>query len=380
MKTSYSSLPISQMKDQIYHRGSSDSGSVANGSNDGNSDGRVVRDTHTRIKNSSSSSSRSNNSISSNIGDGTDGKEYFVDEELGGESSAAVLAVAAATAAPGKKKSKKKKKKKKNVPSNTAINHVDTDSNTNNRMGGNQTSNFIIGSVIESTTNNDNIVVATTNNNIANNNESIHLVTHDENNNNNDDDDDIIDSTNNSNDDDSSNASSSSSTSSDNDVLCFSADSYTLLAIFSPFNKPLLFGFGCLVLVIQSILLVLMVLNVVDKQWSTNESGNPDANSDGTFLEIVADFVPPNVSPVVRATQFVSFICYLLFTDSTIGDWVKSIELWPDATLATNNDQLWYMRVSSFCRFCQATTAITVTFFLVVTSPTAVDIILNFTA
>ena len=160
------------------------------------------------------------------------------------------------------------------------------------------------------------------------------------NNNNINNDADIIDSSNNINDDDSSNASSSSSTSSNNDVQCFSADSYSLLAIFSPFNKPHLFGFGCLVVVIQLILLVLMVLNVVDKQWSTNEADHPDADSGGTFLERVADFVPPNVSPVVRATQFVAFICYFLSTDSTIDDWVKSIELWPDATLATNNDQL----------------------------------------
>ena len=313
------------MKDGIYHRGSSDS------SNDTNYN-QVVGDTHTRIKNSNSSSSSnsSNNIVSSHLGDRADGKEYFVDEELGGESSTA--AAAAPAAAPGNKKSKKKKKKKKKVPSNTAVNSIDTDNNTNNGMGGNQTSNVIIGSVVvESTTNNVNL-------------------------------------------------SSSSSTSSNDAVQCFSADSYSLLAYFSPFNNPLLFGFGCLVVVIQLTLLVLMVLNVVDKRWSTNESGNPDANSGGTFLERVAEIVPPNVSPIVRATQIVAFICYFMFTDSTINDWVKSIELWPNAALSTSNDQLWCMRVASFCRFCQATAAIIVTIFLVVTSPTTIDIILNFTA
>ena len=87
-------------------------------------------------------------------------------------------------------------------------------------------------------------------------------------------------------------------------VKCYLPDSYSLLAISSPLDHPLLFGFGCLVFVLQVILLLLMVLSVVDKKWSLNDdTDNPDADINGTLAERVASFVPPNVSPLVRATQ-----------------------------------------------------------------------------
>jgi hypothetical protein len=126
--------------------------------------------------------------------------------------------------------------------------------------------------------------------------------------------------------------------------------------------------------------LVLMVLSVTHPNWSSNGDGdNPDGGK-GSIVKRLAEFIPANVSPLVRATQVTAILSYFVFADSTVLDIVTAVELFPRFEQATNEDKVGCMVFASILRLSQGIFAITVTLLLIVTTSTTIDIILNFTA
>ena len=127
-------------------------------------------------------------------------------------------------------------------------------------------------------------------------------------------------------------------------VKCYLPDSYSLLAVSSPLDHPLLFAFGCLVCALQVILLLLMVLSVVDKKWSINDdTDNPDADINGTLVERVASFVPPNVSPLVRATQVrLSIVIVFVFVLFGIALFGIDFIIWCVTVMLIRTHQIFY--------------------------------------
>jgi hypothetical protein len=160
----------------------------------------------------------------------------------------------------------------------------------------------------------------------------------------------------------------------------YPADTYSLLSLHGPVGNPGFFSYGLMVYLFQMTFLVLMVLSVIHPKWSSNGDGdNPDGGR-GSLLEILAEFVPSHVSPLVRATQITATLSYIIFADSTVLDVVTAVELFPRFNQTTIDDKLGCMVFASILRLSQGILAITVTLLLIVTSSTTIEIILNFTA
>jgi hypothetical protein len=79
-----------------------------------------------------------------------------------------------------------------------------------------------------------------------------------------------------------------------------------------------------------------MVLSVADPNWSSIVNGNPDSGWVG-IAQRVEDFVSAQVSPLVRATQIMATLAYIIFADSTIRDVVLGLELF--SKFPTENTQ-----------------------------------------
>ena len=120
--------------------------------------------------------------------------------------------------------------------------------------------------------------------------------------------------------------------------------------------------------------LLLMILSVVHPVWSTNGA------VDNPGLSIVADFIQSNSGPLVRATQIISILSYVLFADASLQDVVRAVETFPRFDQATSTDRIRCMVFSCTLRFTQGCLAICVALMLVISSSNVIDIILNFTA
>jgi hypothetical protein len=171
-------------------------------------------------------------------------------------------------------------------------------------------------------------------------------------------------------------------------------DTYSILALCGPIGNPAYFSFGLMVYLFQIIFLLLMVLSVVHPRWSSigdvdnpgvrrqsfADVDNPDAGTESATAQSIAEFVPSQVSPLVRATQIMATLTYIIFADSTIRDIVLGVELFPSFKQKTANDKVGCMAFSSILRLSQGTLAIIVTLFLIATTSNVIEIILNFTA
>jgi hypothetical protein len=160
----------------------------------------------------------------------------------------------------------------------------------------------------------------------------------------------------------------------------YPADTYSLLALYGPIENPPYFYFGLMIYLFQTIFLLLMVLSVVHPRWSSiGDVDNPSAGTE-SIVQLIAQFVSSQVSPLVRATQIMATLAYIIFADSTIRDVVLGVELFPSLKQATSDDKVGYMVFSSILRLSQGILAIIVILFLIVTTSNLIDIILNFTA
>jgi hypothetical protein len=162
----------------------------------------------------------------------------------------------------------------------------------------------------------------------------------------------------------------------------YPADTYSFLSLYGPIKNPGYFSYGLMVYLFQMTFLVLMVLSVTHPNWSSN--GDPDNpggdGGNGSIVKRLAEFIPTNVSPLVRATQITATLSYFIFADSTVLDVVTAVELFPRFKQATSDDKVGCMVFASILRLSQGIFAITVTLLLIVTTSTTIEIILNFTA
>ena len=159
----------------------------------------------------------------------------------------------------------------------------------------------------------------------------------------------------------------------------YPADTYSILALYGPIGNPAYFSFGLMVYLFQITFLLLMVLSVVHPKLSNN--GDVDNPGGGIGItQRLAQFIPANVDPLVRATQIMATLSYIIFADSTIRDIVLGIELFPSFKQITPDDKVGCMVFSSISRLSQGVLATIITLFLIVTTSNVIDIILNFTA
>ncbi|VEU41669.1 unnamed protein product [Pseudo-nitzschia multistriata] len=150
----------------------------------------------------------------------------------------------------------------------------------------------------------------------------------------------------------------------------FPKDCYSFLSLHSFVDSPLFFSFGFTVFLFQVSFFVLMVLSVLDPVWSSN--GDKDNPSDS----ILATFVDANSTPLVRATQVISILTYVVFADSSMMDVAIGVETFPrDLKEATNS-----MVFSCVLRISQGFMAAMTAFVLIITAENVIDIVLNFTA
>ncbi len=158
----------------------------------------------------------------------------------------------------------------------------------------------------------------------------------------------------------------------DDETATYPPDCYTLMSLYGPTSGY--FWFGFLVFAFQMSFLILMLMSITNKDWKV---GKVDDNPwDGSL----ADYIATEAGPLLRGAQFISLLTFVLFADSSMLDIITAVHTFPNFSLATSNDKIWYMVTACFLRFTQGGFATFVAFFLVFTSDNVIDVILNFTA
>eukprot|EP00536_Pseudo-nitzschia_multiseries_P014994 jgi/Psemu1/216542/e_gw1.800.32.1 len=157
------------------------------------------------------------------------------------------------------------------------------------------------------------------------------------------------------------------------DHQVYPQDTYSFLSLHGPFDQPIFFGMGIVVSFFQLSLVFMMLLSVLHPDWGTKHDDNP---ADGVLSNIVA----ANASPVVQATQFLAILSYILFADASILDITAAVEAFPNFSKVANGDKVKCMVFSSMVRCLQGFLAMFAAFLLIITSNTAVEIVLNFSA
>eukprot|EP00536_Pseudo-nitzschia_multiseries_P012630 jgi/Psemu1/209266/e_gw1.493.44.1 len=150
-------------------------------------------------------------------------------------------------------------------------------------------------------------------------------------------------------------------------------DTYSFLTLHGPFDQPIFFGLGIMISFFQLSLVFMMLLSVLHPHWGTRHDDNP---ADGVLSNIVA----ANSSPVVQATQLLSILSYVLIADASILDIAAAVEAFPSFSKVADGDKVKCMVFSSMVRFLQGLLAMFAVFLLIITSDTAVEIVLNFSA
>ncbi len=149
-------------------------------------------------------------------------------------------------------------------------------------------------------------------------------------------------------------------------------DCYSFISFHGP--TELLFWIGVFVFLFQMAFLLCALLSIANPRWRT---GRVDDNPwDG----VMAGLFATEVGPILRVTQFLSLVTSVIFVDSSVDDIVTAVQNFPNFSLATSEDKVWSMALSSSLRFCQGLFALLVSFFLVFNSDNVIDVVLNFTA
>jgi len=140
-------------------------------------------------------------------------------------------------------------------------------------------------------------------------------------------------------------------------------DTYSFIG--NPKSKPISFVFGLMVFSIQ---VSLMLLFIFDETQIFKEltSGNEHEDSEHPFL-------PANVEPIVRASQYLALLSYILFSDGAMEDVTTAIDLF-------RFQQEWQMRLSSFLRLFEGSLAVTATTLLIMQSGRVGEAVLSILA
>ena len=162
-------------------------------------------------------------------------------------------------------------------------------------------------------------------------------------------------------------------------------DCYSLIALNGPVNSPVSTGymwptkrlhyflFGFMVFSFQITFLVLMIFSRVYMNAADIDSDNP--------IDQFLQFIPANSKHVIRVSQVVSLLTYVMFPDASLMDVFKAYQYYPLSSKKSNyGDPVRGMKLSCWLRGFQGYLATIAVFLVVITTRSVVDIILNFTA
>ena len=159
-------------------------------------------------------------------------------------------------------------------------------------------------------------------------------------------------------------------------------DSYSFIAL-GPWYKiddktthdnRIPFFFGWVVFFFQISLLLLMVFSKTLRTLSNNEDiDNPDQDRSGIHW---GSFIPANASVIVRITQFMVVLAFILFGGESLLDLTEGMMYFK---MHFGPEYFW-VRVCNILKALQGFLACAAAFLLVMTSTDVIDIILNFAA
>ena len=155
----------------------------------------------------------------------------------------------------------------------------------------------------------------------------------------------------------------------------FSEDCYSYIAQGCSKEKMLPFAYGMVVFAFQVTFLVLMICSKMVRTMSANEDVDNAQKDNSTYL--FAQFIPANATIVVKVTQYVAILAFLLFAEDSVNDVVDGVRFLPLPFWTT--DKIW-VSLSCFFRFFQGLSACYTAWLLVLVSTDVIDIVLNFTA
>jgi len=104
-----------------------------------------------------------------------------------------------------------------------------------------------------------------------------------------------------------------------------------------------------------------------------------DIDSDNPINQFL-QFIPANSKHVIRVSQVVALLTYILFPDASLMDVFKSYQYYPSSKRKVVGDRVVGMKISCYLRGFQGYLATIAVFIVVITTRSVVDIILNFTA
>jgi hypothetical protein len=154
-------------------------------------------------------------------------------------------------------------------------------------------------------------------------------------------------------------------------------DCYSLIALNGPAknnwpkSKIICFIFGLFVFIFQASFLTLMIWSRVDLSTGDIESDNP--------TKTIFEFVPANSKVLIRISQVMCIVAYVIFPGASLLDLFKAFRYFPRHS-TDKNDPVGFMRLSCVLRGIQGYLAVFAVFLVVITTETVVDIVLNFTA
>jgi hypothetical protein len=138
-------------------------------------------------------------------------------------------------------------------------------------------------------------------------------------------------------------------------------DCYSFIAVHGPGSQkwhPGIFAFGFLSYLFQMTFLLLLFLYFFRSDYFSGDSQLK------------------TLDPIIVTTQFVAVVFFALMPDASLQDMITAHQIWPRTQTA---DKIGRM-ISCVVRFTQGFVATLVALILILTSTSAVDIILNFTA
>ena len=147
------------------------------------------------------------------------------------------------------------------------------------------------------------------------------------------------------------------------------------------FKRSLFFFFGLLPFIFQMMLLIVLALSQTNEFHGTlGETDNPDPGKSG-LMAFFANFTPANSTPIIRIAQVASLAMYAIFPGPCLRHIFRAVQLFPrHSWIDDSSTGVGYMKLSCILRLIQGVTAMVVTLFLVLTSTTVVEIVLNFIA
>ena len=155
----------------------------------------------------------------------------------------------------------------------------------------------------------------------------------------------------------------------DEEMLYYPKDTYSFLALHGPMKNPSIFFFGFAMFLLQVAFNMLLLLSILVPNLSSRD-----------FFDGTSEIFPGDVELLVKIVQILSIVVHVMIADYSMDDLISAVNLFPNINKAQEDDSLHGLVLSSCLRFIQAIAANLSTFFLIFTSLTAKEVILNFAA